>query len=245
MNTGDAVTPDEPILARLCENRVSVVHDPVENSRWRLLRAVPALRYLGIGDVTYPTTWRQIRGYEQYDYLGLTYRHLSELGPDDEFPAELCIVTNGHYETETAHSVSTVVERYTHSGSLVVVTDDRQFTPVGGQRPLDQEPFADRIGSYDRVFDAFERRYERFGYELPLSDTQNLFVQDNALLSELVDGEPPSSTVELFEQLPDTPYLPLYDTFAELFSRPDEYGANPLDSTDEIDDVARCLLRRF
>ncbi|MEZ3142752.1 hypothetical protein [Halobaculum sp. MBLA0143] len=244
MNRTSDPSPEEPVLARLCESRVSVVYDPVDNSRWRLLRAVPALRYLGVVDVTYPTTWRQIWGYEQYDYLDFAYRHLSELGPDDDQPEELCIVTNGHYETETTHSVSAVIERYTHEGSLVVVTDDRRFTPVGGQRPLDQEPFADRIGDYDRVFDAFERRYERFGHHLPLSDTRNLFVQDNALLYELVEGEPPRTTVELFEALPDAPYLPLYDTFAALFSRPEEYGTAPLDSDDAVDDVSRWLRRR-
>lgn len=244
MNVGSSPSPEESILARLCEERVSVVYDPVENSRWRLLRVVPALRYLGVTDVTYPTTWRQINGYEQYDYLDLVYRHLSELGPTDDYPENLCIVTNGHYETHTAHSVSTVIERYTRQGSLVVVTDDPQFTPVGGQRPLDQEQFADRIGSYERVFRAFERRYERFGYRLPLSDTQNLFIQDNALLYEFVEDESPRTVVELFEKLPDHPYLPLYDTLAALFSRPEEYGSAPLDSEDALDDVSRWLRRR-
>lgn len=237
---------EEPTLARLRKKRVSVVHDPVDNSRWQLLRAVPALYYLGVADFTYPTTWRQIEGYTQQDYLGFEYRHLTEMEPGSELPEKLGIVTNDHYEKETTHSVSGLVERYASGDdSLVVVTDSRDFTPVGRHRPLDQEQFADRAGTYNRIYRAFENRYERFGYELPLSDTQNLFVQDNALLYEFVTDDSLGGVRELFDVLPDAPVLPLYDTFTDLFARPEEYGTVPLDSKESIDDVARWLRRRI
>jgi hypothetical protein len=240
------VNVTEPLLARLYDARVAVIHEQVDNSRWQMLRSLPALQSLGVDAFTYPTSWRQLSLGAQYDFPGYTYRHIDEAGDVDPTDAPpFGIVTNQHYEWETPYSVRSLVERYTRGDSqLVVVTDNRRFTPEGGQRPLYQEQFATDIGSYDRVYGAFEDRYERFGFGHPLRDTRNLFLQDNANLYELVEGEPVTTARALFNRLSDAPYLPLYDVFGEIFGRTDDFGSVPLDSDETIDALGRWLRRR-
>jgi len=236
----------EPLLARLQDAQVAVIHDHVDNSRWQMLRTLPALQAVGTTVFTYPTSWRQLDRSTEYSFSGYTYRRIAELveGDTSDTPP-LGIVTNTHYEMETPYSVSGLIERYTSAENpLLVVTDSQQFTPEGGQRPLRHEPFATDIGSYDRVYSAFEDRYERLGFDHPLRDTQNLFLQDNANLYELVDDERVTTAYELFEALPDTPYLPLYDVFCSIFGRADDFGSVPLDSDDAIDALGRWLRRR-
>jgi len=93
-------------------------------------------------------------------------------------------------EKNTQYTMNDLVNRYASSeGSLIVVADERRFQPSGGLRPLYHEPFCRHIGRYDRVYEAFVEHYgRRLG--MPLRDTKNLFVQDNANLYELVEGDP-------------------------------------------------------
>jgi len=70
---------------------------------------------------------------------------------------------------------------------------------------------------------------------MPLRDTKNLFVQDNANLYELVEGDPIETTSELFDELTEAPYLPLYKTFSNIFARRNELGVSPLESDDVIE----------
>jgi hypothetical protein len=235
-----------PALARLRDARVAVVYERVDNARWQMLRSLPALQLGGYTSFTYPTSWRQLDAGSQYAFPGYTYRHLTEadeVTADDAPP--LGIVTNSYYETETPYSVRRLVERHLQADQpLVVVTDDRQFTPEGGQRPLYQEQFATDIGPYDQIYSAFESEYDRAGFDLPLRDTQNLFLQDNALAYELVDDERVTEAETLFERLPEAPYLPLAAVFGDIFGRANEFGSVPLDSDETIDALGRWLRRR-
>lgn len=80
---------------------------------------------------------------------------------------------------------------------------------------------------------------------MPLIDTKNVFIQDNANLYELVAEESLSRAEQLFNVLPDAPYLPLYDVFSDIFARTDEYGSVPLNTEDEVPGLGRWLRRRI
>lgn len=222
---------------------VAVVVDEVANSRWKLLRSLPALYYLGVENFTFPTSWRRLPFGPQFDYLDYRYHVLGGIDVLDE---DLCVVTNDHYESQTQYSIRHLVRRFTAAeGTLVVVTNDRHFTPDGGQRPLHQEHFAERVGTFDQIYEAFEEAYRDAGWRLPLVDTKNLFIQDNANLYRLVSGEDLETVEALFEVLPETPYLPLYRVFEDLFARKDELGTAPLDSDDDINELGKWFRRRI
>lgn len=239
------------IRNRISEADVAFVHDPEGNVHFWKLRALPAMTYLGIGHATYPTSWRQLkhtwqhdRGGRQYGFPGYDYHVLG--GIEVSSTEDMCAITTSYYEQQTQYTINDLVDRYVGSdGTLVVVADERRFQPIGGLRPLYQEPFCERIGAYDRVYDAVVDHYTAAGWELPLQDTKNLFLQDNANLYGLVEGEPPESAAELFDVLTDAPYLPLYGTFSEIFARPDELGVAPLESDDVIEAFGGWLRRRI
>lgn len=236
---------------RLRNADVAVMHDDVEETYWWLLRSLPAIDYLGFSAFTYPTSWRtlntggQFQSYtQQYDYLDYEYKVLGQI-EGEAYDSDLVVITNEYYESETQYSVDHLVSRYSsRPETLLVVTDSRRFTPHGGQRPLYQEQFVERIGSYQRLYDAYESVYKDAGWELPLLDTKNLFLHDNANLYEIVDGASLETTEELFAVLPDSPYLPLYRVFSEIFGREDEYGTVPLDE-DDVTGLERWLRRRI
>lgn len=226
-------------------NDVAFIHEPVENSRWWMLRSLPALRRLDIEHFTFPTSWRQLGGRgAQYDYLDYEYHVIGDIEPPAG--ANLCVITNEHYETETAHSIDHLINRFTaREGTLLVVADTMSFTPAGGQRPLYQEQFTNRIGTTNLLFEAFTEQYRAHDWTLPLTDTKNMFIQDNAKLYELVTGERLTESRALFDILPEAPYLPLYNVFSQIFARPDEYGSVPLGSDDDVSALGRWLRRRI
>jgi len=235
----------EALSDKLTRNHVAFAYDSVTNSRWWMLRSLPALHYLGIDHFTFPTSWRQFAlGRSQYDYLDYEYHVIGNMAVPDG--ADLCVITNGHYETETSYSIEHLVNRFTsREGTLVVIADSPQFTPVGGQRPLYQEQFTERIGTVGSFYESFKEQYRVSGWEMPLTDTRNVFMQDNANLYEFVAGDSLHRTEQLFEILPDAPYLPLFEVFSDIFARPDEYGSVPLNTEDEVPGLARWLRRRI
>jgi hypothetical protein len=79
---------------------------------------------------------------------------------------------------------------------------------------------------------------------LPLTDTKNLFLQDNANLYEFVTGTSLETTEALFQELPDAPFLPLNRPLEDIFSRNDQYGTVPLDE-DDMTGLQRWLRRRI
>lgn len=238
------MNPDA-LARKLTRDNVAFAYEAVSNSRWWMLRSLPALRYLGIDHFTFPTSWRQLsQGGSQYDYLDYSYHVMGNMDlPEDE---SLCVITNEHYEATTSYSIEYLVNRFTSSdGTLIVIADTREFTPVGGQRPLYQEPFTERIGNIEVVYEAFEQHYREYGWEMPLTDTKNVFIQDNANLYEFVAEESLNRAEQLFDVLPNAPYLPLYNVFSGIFARPDEYGSVPLDTDEEVPGLGRWLRRRI
>lgn len=236
----------EQLLNSVKDANIVFLYDPVENSRWKLLRGLPAIYYLNVSNFTYPTGWAQIdqgtpRTELDYDY------HVVSVSADLPMPyPDLGVITNTSTEQETSYTIRHLINDYTTAESMLfVLTDDKEFHPQGAKRPLRQEPITDSLGRYETVYDQFETAYADAGWQLPFTETKNLFVQDNANLYELVNGESVSDSVELFSELPDAPYLPLYDSFIKIFSRPDEYGAVPLDPENELPGLVRWLRRRI
>jgi hypothetical protein len=236
----------DQILSQTQNAAVGYIWDPIENSRWHLLRGLPALQYMGISDFTYPTTWCQFNRGKRYTESDYEYHVVSRI-PDVPDPApDFGAITNRYYETETPYTIKYLIDQYTAVDALLLVlTDNKRLTPQGGRRPLYQEPFVEAIGSYESIYQTFTEVYSEAGWPLPLTDTKNLFIQDNATLYEYVLDETVSTTTELFTILPEAPFLPLYDVFTELFGRTDELGASPLGSEDEIDELDRWLRRRI
>ncbi|WP_436926025.1 hypothetical protein [Halosimplex amylolyticum] len=235
---------------RLRNADIATIHDDTGEIYWWMLRSLPAINYLGFQTFTYPTSWRSLNtggefpSYtDQYDYLDYDYKVLGQL-EENVFRDDLVVVTSDYYEGETQYSIDHLISRYAaRPETLIVVTDSSRFTPRGGQRPLYQEQFVENVGSYDRLYTALESAYESAGWDLPLLDTKNLFLHDNANLYEFVTGEELGDTESLFDVLPDAPFLPLYDVFGEIFARPDEYGSVPLDGED-VTGLERWLRRR-
>jgi hypothetical protein len=239
------------IRKRVTEADVAFVNDPDGNVHYWKLRSFPAFAYLGVTDATYPTLWRQLkhtwqheRGGTQYDFPGYDYHVLG--GIDLPSSKDFCVVTTSYYERETQYSVNHLVDRYAGSdGTLVVVADEKRFQPEGGLRPLYMEQFCTHVGSYARVYNAFVAHYDECGWDLPLRNTKNLFLQDNANLYEFVEGERLKSVTDLFDIITDAPYLPLYKTFSDVFARKDQFGVVPLESDDTVEALGGWLRRRI
>jgi hypothetical protein len=234
------------LLSTVRDADVAFLYDPIENSRWGLLRGLPAIYYLDVQDFTYPTSWCQFERGARHFELDYEYHVVSNsLDLPDSVP-DIGVVTNTYYERETPYSIKFLINRFTVVDStLFVLTDDRRFQPQGAQRPLCQEPFVELLGTYRSVYEQFEAAYSEAGWELPLSDTKNLFVQDNANLHRIVTDESLTSTTDLFEVLPDAPYLPMYDVLSKVFSRPREFGSVPLDAESGLPELVRWLRRRI
>jgi hypothetical protein len=240
-----------PTLQRLQEADVGYIHDETGERFWWLLRSLPVLKYIGFETFTYPTSWRTLntggpnQSYtKQFDYLDYEYKVLGEVeGQPDEI-GDLVVVTNEYYEAETQYSVSDLINRYSaRSETLVIISNTKRFTPVGAQRPLYMEQFVEHVGPYQRALTSFEELYEAAGWGLPLVDTKNLFLQDNANIYKLVTGEQLTTMQELFNAVVDATYLPLYDVFTDIFGRENEFGTSPLDE-DDVTGLQRWLRRR-
>ncbi len=202
------------------------------------LRCIPALQQLGVQDFTYPVSWHRV-GSDMIPLTDYDFRHLEEI---DTCKDHLGVITNQGTEQDTTHSIQKIINTYRRrEATLVVVADVSDFTSQDDHRPLWQNQYVQKVGPYSRVYSAFESRYKDAGFEFPLTDTKNLFLQDNAILYEIVTGNSVSTTSELFEVLPENPYLPLYSPFIDIFDDESGMGSAPLDSDSERTDLAKWL----
>lgn len=137
------------LISQVQDAEVTYVYDPMTNSRWGLLRALPALHYLSIDNFTYPTSWCQFNHGNRHFELDYNYHVISNsLNIPDDIP-DFGVITNDYYEVETPYTIKHLIDRYTRSGSMLfVLTDCKQFQPQGAKRPLYQEPFVEMVGTY-------------------------------------------------------------------------------------------------
>lgn len=232
----------EYLQTQLDRANVAFIWDEDVDAAWGRLRILPAIYYWGVTHFTLPKRWRKLSSTKQYDYLEYEYELLGNMDLGDE---PLCSITSQNYESHTEYTIQPLLTRYqSHESPLVVAAESRYFDPKGGQRELQEQPFVEKLGSYGRVYNAFKEHYRDVGFGCPLKGTANLYLQDNANIYELVSGKQLSSKTELFNRLPELPYLPLYKVFIEIFGRDDGPGSSPLPTYAHIEGLSRWLRRR-
>lgn len=233
----------EYLKTKLNRADIAFVYDEGVDPAWARLRVLPAIRYLGVSHFTLPKRWRQLASPEQYDYLDYGYELLGNIEISD---TALCSITSQNYEDHTEYTIQPLLTRYQSlDAPLVVAAERRDFYPRGGQRQLEEQPFVESLGSYAQLYQTFSDQYEDAGLKLPLQDTMNLYLQDNANIYKLITGDEVSSTEDLFARLLEAPYLPLYQVFVDIFARNDEPGSSPLPSYGHIEALGRWLRQRI
>jgi len=232
----------ETLQSFLSQQGVFLIHDTTEQrSQFGLLRCLPALARLGVKEFTYPWRWRQLQSGDGRGLFSYKYSLLQNIEYEDQV---LAAFTTQYYEDETQHSIGGLINRWQERGTMVVVADEKQFQTQQGLRPLYHEPFAIAQRPYADVYDAVNQWYNGQGFDFPLTDTRNVFLQDNAILYERVAGETVTQTTELFSLLDDAPYLPLYDAIAAAFQSDDGPGTSPK-KDDALQNLASWLRRRI
>lgn len=217
------------------------IYDTSATRSYRQLRALPAMAHLGYSVFTYPKSWSQLAGSELYTLFEHSHNHIDEIEAIDK---PTCVITNQNYEEHTPASIGELRNIPRHDGGrLAICADQKRFQIQGAKRPLrDQHNVITR--SYQEIYDTFEAHYEDAGYTMPLSDTKNLFLQDNAIMYQEVSGSPLDNSEDLFEAVSDAPYLPLYESLCRIFNRDQSFGSSPL-SAEEIDKFAKWARRRI
>lgn len=221
---------------------VLLIHDETDTGPgYGLLRTLPALPELGVTEFTYPRSWRDTGEQRERGLVPHTYTTLDEIRYDGQ---TLAALTTQYYEDETKYSISDIIRQWTNRGTLIVVADHKRFETQQGLRPLYHEPFAITQRPYTAVYDAFEQWYNSQGFDLPLGDTMNLYLQDNAVLYAEVTGETLTRSTELFDRLNDVPYLPLYDAVAAAFQSEEGFGTSPK-KEERLNALAKWFRRRI
>lgn len=233
----------EKVEVKFEEGNIIMVYDDEVDSGWGTLRCLPIFYYLSIENFTFPTKWRKARSRKYCDYLDYRYHVLGDIPQD--IPS-LGIITSQHFEDNTPHTVKNIINRYTQrDNTLIVSTESKEYTPRGGQRPLEQEQFVDECWSYSDLYEAFKDIYKKSGYSLPLYNTKNLFFQDNALIYKHISGKEIKSVIEIFDVIEKAKYLPLHDVLSKIFSYQNEVGSNSFNSENEMEIFSRWLRRRI
>lgn len=229
----------------ISENSVVFISDPVKNGNVEgLLRALPAVLYSGFDDVTCPKSWLQLEDPSRHH----AYEYRWHLLQDVKRPQfDLVAATTQYYEDKLpVYSLQGLVNGYSVSDKrIVVIGDSEDFELSGTVRPFREDPVVDRAMKYPEVYGAYERHYEDHGIELPLKETKNLFLHDNANLYELATGTSLASVEGLVDVLPEAPYLPILDGLSSIFASHSTYGSEPLESTEAIEAFGKWLRRRI
>jgi hypothetical protein len=216
------------------------IYDSLATRSFRQLRVLPALSYLGYETFTYPKSWSQLTGTDIYTLFEHTHTHIDDI---DVVDGPICVITNHNYEKHTPDSIGGLrnIPRV-DNGRLAICADQKGFQIQGAKRPLrDQHNVITR--SYQEIYDTFEEHYAENGYTMPLADTQNLFLQDNAILYQVVSESTVDTSEELFEVVDKSPYLPLYGSLCRVFNRDQSFGSSPL-TADEVAEFAKWIRRR-
>ena len=224
---------------------VLFIYDTQQNGKVEgVLRGLPALLYSGFADATCPKSWLQLDDPGRHQFYEYEWHRLQEI---DGSKFDLTALTTQYYEDNLAvFSLRTLVNRYSQTDNrLVVVGDRKDFELAGTVRPFREDPIVDKDCAYHEIYSAYEEYYRSHGIEFPLRTTKNLFVQDNAILYQLVTGDAVSSIEELVEVLPKAPYLPLLRGLSSIFASSTGIGSEPLPSNAAIEAFGKWLRRRI
>jgi hypothetical protein len=228
----------------MSNSEVVFIYDTQRNGKIEgVLRGLPALLYSGFADATCPKSWMQLDNPGRYQLYEYSWHQLQEI---DGSRFNLTALTTQYYEDNlTVYSLRTLVNRYSQTANRIFVIGDRKnFQLAGTVRPFREDPVVDNDVAYRDVYSAFEEYYDDHGITLPLQTTDNLFVQDNAILYEIVTGEVISSIEELVDILPEAPYLPILRELSSIFTSAVGIGSEPLESTAAIEEFGKWLRRR-
>lgn len=224
------------------------VHDEPHQGReeFASLRKLPALLRLGFPAVTHPKSWRKIDQWStnHFEFAEVNFVTLEEVR--QEPPGDLIAITDQFYEDEyPIFSLGQVLNAYTQvDDRLLVAGNDSDFEPAGARRPLAESPRIDETFPYRRIYQEFESRYEEAGLHFPLRGSRNLFLQDNAMLYELVTGDTLDTITEVFYSLPDAPFLPLWKSLTDIFTTDVPQGTRLLDHETQ-QGLSKWLRRRI
>jgi len=238
-------------LAYWVEARDIIICYDAQSTGWGygLLRTLPAIDHVATVMIdtpryTYPKQWRQLGNVEQFGMYPHEWVRLQDIS---EVESPFGILTNEHYEQNSPYTVSPAVSKVRHAAQTVFIASDiEKFELQMDSRPLADHGYVKDIGEYADLYSTLKSHYTEHGYPLPLSDSRNLFLQDNAILyNSIHDPASDVSTVEdLFDRLPDAPYLPLYSAMTSIFNRGDSFGAVALPE-DELEGFRKWLQRRI
>jgi hypothetical protein len=232
------------------EPGVYFVYDELNRNEAReklcALRKYPALLRLGFHRLTCPKSWQKIDQWssDQFEFEAPEFVHMDDIAESPD--RDLAAISDQYYEDKLpVFSLSQVVDRYTVSDARMVVGgDDRSFETAGAHRPLSEMEFVEEAYNYRDVYSAFENRYKGLGYHFPLDYCLNVYVQENALLYELVTDNSIRSTSDFFDILPEAPYLPVWTDFTQIFTAGVDHGTRLLDDTERTG-LAKWLRRRI
>jgi len=229
---------------------IIICHDS-QSAGWGygLLRTLPAIDHIATVMIdtpryTYPKQWRQLGDVAQFGMYPHDWVRLQDIS-DVESP--FGILTNEHYEQEWPYTVSPGVSKVRRVGQTVfLVSDIEDFELQMDSRPIADHAYVKDIGEYADIYTVLRNHYTELGYPHPLSDSRNLFLQDNAILYNNIHDQDSdvSSVDDLFDHLPDAPYLPLYSAMTGIFNRDDSFGAVALPET-ELEGFRKWLQRRI
>lgn len=232
----------------IADTNLFFVYDERDRDREKLcaLRKLPALARLGFEKVTHPKSWRKLDQWSinQFEFEGPPYILRDDIPEQPTF--DLVAISEQYYEDEyPVYTLGRVIKQFTRTDQrLIIATDDASFQPAGARRPLDESPVIDETFDYKTIFDAYATRYKKAGLSFPLRDTRNLFLQDNAIVYELVTGETLDTVHDVFHRLPDAPYLPIWNTMTNIFTTDATQGTRLLDQETQ-EGLAKWLRRRI
>ena len=228
---------------------VYFVYDELNRSEEReklcALRKYPALLRLGWDRMTCPKSWQKVDQWatNQFELEAPEFIHMDDI----EIPPkrDLVAISDQYYEDKLPlFSLSSIINSYTrNSARMVVGAESKDFQINSTIRPLREMDFIKQEFNYRRVYEAFETRYEEFGYQFSVKHSLNVFVQENALLFEEVTGSRINSLLEFFEVLPEAPYLPIWQTLSDIFTTDIQQGTRLLDEDQRIE-FAKWIRRR-
>jgi hypothetical protein len=204
-----------------------------------LLRTLPAIDHVATVMIdapqyTYPKQWRQLGDVAQFGMFPHEWIRLQDIS---NVESPFGILTNEHYEQESPYTISPAISKVRHVGQTVfLISDIEDFKLEMDSRPLADHGYVKDIGEYADLYTILNSHYTEHGYPHPLSDSRNLFLQDNAIIyNNIHDPASDISAVEdLFDRLPDAPYLPLYSAMTRIFNRDDSFGAVALPDTELV-----------
>lgn len=229
----------------LRDAEVVFIYDTQKNGNVEgVLRGLPALLYSRFCDVTSPKSWLQIGDSDRHNLYEYNWHRLQDI---EEIDFDLAALTTQYYESNLAvFSLRTLINRYSNTDDRIfVIADQKSFELAGTVRPFREDSVVDRTFAYEDIYTAFANRYDDHGLSLPLQDTKNLFLQDNANMYEIATDETLQTTEQLVDVLPQAPYLPVVKGLSSIFASQTGIGSEPLGSVEEQEEFGKWLRRRI